>query len=192
MTTPAKVYPDGSHVQAEIRTNTTTDMQLTLLLDSDGHSVADQSLVNQARIHQWCLASLRKQAMLDLSSVSRIELSVQWLDSAAMQQLNQQYRGKNSPTNVLSFPADMPLLSTPTHSAGLLALGDLVLCPEVIQAEAVAQRKALMHHWAHMVVHGSLHLCGYDHECTADAGTMEALEIRILSELGLPDPYKDL
>jgi probable rRNA maturation factor len=73
--------------------------------------------------------------------------------------------------------------------AGLLLLGDLVLCPSVVAAEAAQQGKSEHQHWAHLLVHGTLHLCGHDHECAEEAQAMEAMEIQILSSLGIPDPY---
>jgi probable rRNA maturation factor len=99
--------------------------------------------------------------------------------------LNRDFRGKDGPTNVLSFPADMP--DGPWEPT----LGDLVICPEVVAREAAEQGKAAEAHWAHMVVHGSLHLLGYDHQETAEAEIMEDLERRILAGLGYEDPYAE-
>jgi len=96
---------------------------------------------------------------------------------------NLQYRGRDYATNVLSFPYE-PL---PRERTGLL--GDLVICAPVVAREAAAQGKPPRHHWAHMTLHGVLHLLGHDHEDDADAERMEALERRILASLGIPDPY---
>lgn len=114
------------------------------------------------------------------------EVSVRIVDAAEIHALNSDYRGQDKPTNVLSFPAG--------DVAGLPAdmpvpLGDVVICASVVRAEAAAQGKAITDHWAHMLVHGTLHLLGYDHETETEAAEMEALETRILSEHGVADPY---
>jgi probable rRNA maturation factor len=101
--------------------------------------------------------------------------------------LNARYRGRDKPTNVLSFPvAELP--AGPPGPAR--PLGDLVICPEVLRAEAREQHKSLRAHWAHLVVHGTLHLAGYDHERPADANRMERREIAVLRRLGFPNPYR--
>lgn len=105
------------------------------------------------------------------------------VDRAEMVELNRRYRDKDGPTNVLSF-AYQPLPGSPQP-----CLGDVVLCRPVIDAEARDQGKAVAAHWAHLVIHGCLHLVGYDHEMCDDATRMEALETQLLAELGLPDPY---
>ena len=118
-------------------------------------------------------------------------ISIRVVDSAESQTLNQQYRGKHAPTNVLSFPADLD----PQWPAALLAeigappLGDIAICAEVVNREAAEQNKPDAAHWAHMVVHGVLHLLGYDHIDAADASRMEALEAQILEQFGYADPY---
>lgn len=111
------------------------------------------------------------------------EVCIRLVDEQESQSLNHQYRGKNKPTNVLSFPSDLP------PELNIPVLGDLVLCAAVVAAEAEQQGKHLHAHYAHMVVHGCLHLLGYDHEDDAEACAMEALEIHILQGLGLPNPY---
>ena len=135
-------------------------------------------------IHHWCAASLLAQCGVNLEAAGSIEVSVQLVDAKSMQVLNHQYRGQNKPTNVLSFNADMPLLP-----GGLMVLGDIVVCPDVVQREAQQQKKQLAHHCAHMLVHATLHLCGYDHIEPEQAEAMESMEIRILSEAGLSNPY---
>jgi probable rRNA maturation factor len=101
--------------------------------------------------------------------------------------LNSHYRGKDKPTNVLSFPApEIP--GTPPSAAR--PLGDLVICPQVLRSEAREQKKTLRAHWAHLVVHGTLHLIGYDHERDADATRMERREITVLRRLGFANPYR--
>jgi probable rRNA maturation factor len=112
------------------------------------------------------------------------EVSIRVVDEDESRALNRDYRAKDRPTNVLSFPADVPAFVEPRP------LGDLVVCAPVVAAQAAAQGKALRAHWAHMIVHGTLHLAGYDHERPADAGRMEALEKRILADLGFDDPYE--
>lgn len=97
--------------------------------------------------------------------------------------LNARYRGQDRPTNVLSFPA-------PPALRGARALGDLIICPRVLEREARAQAKPRRAHWAHLVVHGTLHLLGYDHVRGADARRMERREVRVLRTLGFADPYQ--
>jgi probable rRNA maturation factor len=111
------------------------------------------------------------------------EVSVLLVGERRSRTLNAQYRGRDRSTNVLSFPA--PPISA--RSAG--SLGDLVICPMVLRAEARAQHKAVRAHWAHMVVHGLLHLLGYDHEGDRDAQRMERREVRVLRRLGFANPY---
>lgn len=108
-------------------------------------------------------------------------------DDAAMQQLNGQFRGKDKPTNVLSFPA--PALPAVAGGAESLFLGDVALGYETCAAEALAEGKSLGDHLSHLVVHGVLHLMGYDHETDAEAEAMEARETAILASLGIADPY---
>ena len=98
--------------------------------------------------------------------------------------LNCRFRGRDRPTNVLSFPA------AAQPGPGVPALGDLVICPRVLRAEARAQAKPLRAHWAHLVVHGTLHLLGYDHERARDARRMERREIAVLRGLGFANPYR--
>jgi probable rRNA maturation factor len=132
------------------------------------------------------VAKLRHWARSALAGRRRdAELSIRIVDAAESQALNRRYRGKDKPTNVLAFPAELPA------ELELPLLGDLVICREVVEAEAAAQAKPLEAHWAHMVVHGTLHLVGYDHETDKQAATMEALEAEILAELGWPDPYQE-
>jgi probable rRNA maturation factor len=116
-----------------------------------------------------------------------LEIAVVLADDAAVQRLNREHRGKDSPTNVLSFPAagDAP----PAADAPLL-LGDVVLAGETIGREARAQGKPLADHLSHLVVHGVLHLLGYDHMRAAEARRMEALETEVLAGLGIADPYR--
>ena len=111
------------------------------------------------------------------------ELTVRLVDEQESHQLNHEYRGKDKPTNVLSFPFEAP----PGMEINLL--GDLIICRQVVEREAVEQNKPLMAHWAHMVVHGSLHLLGYDHIEDDEAEEMESLETEIMQDMGFEDPY---
>ncbi len=111
------------------------------------------------------------------------ELSIRLVDEAESQALNGQYRGKDAPTNVLSFPADLP------PELELPLLGDLVICKQLVEREAVEQNKPIMHHWAHLVIHGTLHLLGFDHIDDDEAEEMEAREIALLKQLDIPNPY---
>lgn len=111
------------------------------------------------------------------------ELSIRIVDRDEMQALNLRYRRRDYATNVLSFPADLP------EELALPLLGDMAICAPVVLEEAQRQGKELAAHWDHMLVHGALHLLGYDHETDHEALAMESLEIRILADLGWPDPY---
>ncbi len=126
----------------------------------------------------WASGALGRRA-------SGAELGVRLVGPAESRRLNARYRGKDKPTNVLSFPARLPAALTP----GPTPLGDLVICAQVVRAEAHAQRKELRAHWAHLVVHGALHLIGYEHEHIRDARRMERREIAVLRRLGFANPY---
>jgi probable rRNA maturation factor len=119
----------------------------------------------------------------------RLEVAVVLADDAELAQLNRRFRGKRGPTNVLSFPAAAP--DAPVPPGAPLVLGDIVLALETVRREAAAQQKAGADHLAHLVVHGILHLIGYDHHSETDAQRMESLEKSILAELGVPDPYRN-
>jgi probable rRNA maturation factor len=129
-----------------------------------------------ALLQDWATAAY-------LNSVPAIA-SMLVTDIDEMQQLNKQYRDKDKPTNVLSFPMQSHV------EAGVFLLGDIALCAPVIKQEASQQSKSEMSHWAHMVVHGMLHLQGYDHIKNDEAEEMEQLEIKILNQLGFSNPYK--
>ena len=121
---------------------------------------------------------------------SDCEIGIACVDNGESQQLNLQYRDKDKPTNVLSFPSEIPEEVLPMLDA--LPLGDLVICIPVVLREAEEQAKLPLHHFTHMLVHGTLHLLGYDHETSeADAEEMEALEIEVLAKLGLGNPYTE-
>jgi probable rRNA maturation factor len=115
------------------------------------------------------------------------EASVMLTDDAQIRELNRTWRGKDKPTNVLSFPApEQPGLDGPRH------LGDIALAYETLVRESEEESKELAHHFAHLIVHGVLHLLGYDHEVEAEADIMEGLEVKALATLGIADPYRDM
>lgn len=153
--------------------NASVDVQLA----ATGGDVPDV-----ATVREWV------QQALDGAGVSGdLEVSVRVVDEDEMQSLNRRYRERDRPTNVLSFPAG-PIAGLPEGESG--PLGDVVVCAAVVSAEAAAQQKPVADHWAHLLVHGTLHLLGYDHEHEDDAREMEALEVQILGLSGISDPYR--
>ena len=130
---------------------------------------------------RWASAALGRRA-------AGRELGVCVVGAAESARLNERFRGRAGPTNVLSFAA--PQLSVSRHAAAPPALGELVICPRVLRLEARVHAKTLRAHWAHLVVHGALHLAGYDHERAADARRMERREVAVLRRLGFADPYR--
>jgi probable rRNA maturation factor len=139
----------------------------------------DSLLPTEQQFRHWVLATLDAANFNDTET----ELTIRLVDETEIQSLNNDYRGKNYPTNVLSFPADLP------EELNIPFLGDLVICVPVIIREASEQNKTPDAHWAHMVIHGTLHLLGYDHIEEDDAEVMEALETTIIKQLGYADPY---
>ncbi len=165
--------------------------QLQLLCDNSVYAGDTSALPEAAQMHAWLVQALRVSLPISQQH-SQIELSVSFMTPNDMAKLNKAYRGKDASTNVLSFPADMPPLPADAdggEGVAQLVLGDLVLCPEVVVAEAQEQQKPLEHHWAHMMVHGLLHLNGLDHIEENQASIMESLEIQILSSFGITNPY---
>tara|TARA_R110001592_G_scaffold4318_5_gene24213 strand:- start:5670 stop:6185 length:516 start_codon:yes stop_codon:yes gene_type:complete len=128
--------------------------------------------------------SFRRWAELALQDRPGHELTIRVVDEEESQSLNRDYRHKDYPTNVLSFPADLP------PELNIPLLGDLVICAPVVEREALEQHKTSQAHWAHMVIHGCLHLTGYDHLDDAEAEEMESLERQLLAQLGIADPYE--
>ncbi|HSW69204.1 MAG TPA: rRNA maturation RNase YbeY [Gammaproteobacteria bacterium] len=141
-------------------------------------TVAGKSLPTAAKLKRWVTAALKNK-------MESAELTIRIVDKAEITELNSTYRKKNKPTNVLSFPFDMPEECDEIH-----ILGDIIICADVVHEEALEQDKTLEAHFAHMVVHGTLHLLGYDHEKDSDAEIMEAEEIKILNNLGINNPYQ--
>ena len=130
-------------------------------------------------IRSWVEAACRSVTQ------KSVEILVRLVDIQEIQKLNRQFRDKDKPTNVLSFSADIPdYINSPE-------LGDIVICADVVQQEAKEQNKQLQAHWAHMIVHGVLHLSGYDHQHEEEAEKMEQIETEILAKLGFPDPYNE-
>lgn len=152
-------------------------IDLQVAVDNNG------DLPNTEQLQIWVSAALAAAQY----NAEEAELSVRFVDKNESQSLNHQYRDKDKPTNVLSFPFEQPL-GLP-RDAQLPLLGDLVICTSVVSSEAREQGKPLESHWAHMLVHGTLHLLGFDHIDDAEAEQMEALEIQILSGLGYSNPY---
>ena len=134
---------------------------------------------SKAQFQQWVAMAL-KQAQYSLSPVS---LTLRLVDLEENHPLNHQYKKKNKPTNVLAFPA----LMIPGHQENYL--GDIVICAPIVEKEAQEQNISTEAHWAHLIIHGTLHLLGFDHEEDQDAEKMEELEIRILENLNYPNPY---
>ncbi|MFP4129830.1 MAG: rRNA maturation RNase YbeY [Halorhodospira sp.] len=143
--------------------------------------VAEAPAPGSEQVRRWLEAALA-------GSGRGGEVTVRIVDEPESQALNRDYRGRDSPTNVLSFPFEPPP-GIPPEAAGII--GDLVICAPVVAREAQAQGKPEIDHWTHMVVHGVLHLLGHDHEAQAQAARMEAEERRILADLGVPDPYQE-
>lgn len=149
------------------------------MLELDLQRATDAAAPDDAAFRRWCELALRQRT-------ADSEMTIRLVDETEGRELNHTYRHKDYATNVLSFPADVPddLLDIPL-------LGDLVICVPVVEREAAEQGKALEAHWAHLVIHGCLHLLGYDHIDDDEAEEMEALERELLAELGHPDPYAD-
>jgi probable rRNA maturation factor len=154
--------------------NTLIDLQLAL--DAPGIPGVDA-------FTRWAAAALSEAGQTE-----PVEITVRVVDADESQALNRDYRGKDKPTNVLSFPGDVPDFLR--AELEVLPLGDLVICAPVVVAEATAEGKPVEAHWAHLTVHGVLHLLGFDHIEDADAEVMEAREIAALATLGIENPYE--
>ena len=144
----------------------------------DVQIACDGEVPNNEQFQQWVGAALRDVP-------EECELSIRLVESEESAELNSTYRGKSGATNVLSFPFDSPV---PMESK---LLGDLVICTPKVEDEAKEQGKVLHHHWAHLVVHGCLHLLGYDHIEDDEAEVMEELEKQILQTLDINNPYQE-
>jgi len=146
----------------------------------DIQTASSEPVPHEDDIHNWIAAALAGRTTRE-----RVEVSVRLVDSDEMSELNRRYRGKLGPTNVLSFRAELP------PELDLPHLGDIVICAPVVRSEAMQQGKDPAAHWAHMTVHGTLHLLGYDHVEAEEADAMEALETAILDQLRYDNPYED-
>ncbi len=163
-----------------------------MLMTNDSQVLLDLEIQNV--IHEAGIASqpgvpaqheFRSWVMAALTPVNhRVELVIRVVDEQESRQLNSRYRGTDKPTNVLSFPFTAPAGVDSDH------LGDLVICAPVVKREAEEQQKKEIDHWAHMVVHGVLHLRGLDHQTEGQAREMEGLEKQILAGFGINDPYQ--
>ena len=135
-------------------------------------------LPSEAQFSLWANAALKNLK-------PDAEMTIRISDAQESQQLNSEYRSKDKPTNVLSFEFEAP------PGIDLPLIGDLVICPEIVKKESIEQEKTFHNHFAHMVVHGCLHLLGFDHIDKDEANEMESLEKQILSGLAIDDPYRD-
>ena len=156
-------------------------MKLSLSLQQDFQAL--ELVLKRAYIKKVVETSLRH-----IDTQSDCEIGIACVDNDESHKLNLEYRGKDKPTNVLSFPSDLP--DEMAQILETFPIGDLVICIPVVLREATEQHKAPLTHFTHMLVHGTLHLMGYDHETSEeDAEEMESLEIEILKKLGFENPY---
>lgn len=155
-------------------------MNLTLHV-SRASGLARTGIPQSASFERWATS-----ALIGAKRRRATEFSIHIVDAEEGRAINLQYRGRDYPTNVLSFPADLP------PGVKLPLIGDLIFCAPVVAREAIEQNKHLRDHYAHMTIHGVLHLLGHDHVIDAEAEKMEALERRILHGLGIADPYIEI
>ena len=148
---------------------------MAIILDIQSAS-SSEDVPDEQSMKRWVSAAI-------VSKTGDTELSIRIVDERESQELNQTYRGSSGPTNVLSFPFDAEIPEP------LPLIGDVVICAPVVAREAEQQNKELKAHWAHMIVHGVLHLQGYDHQNDTEAVIMETLESEIMQKLGFPQPY---
>jgi len=148
---------------------------MTIILDIQKASSSEDAPDEQS-IKRWVSAAVG-------SKIGDTELSIRIVDEPEGKTLNETYRGACGPTNVLSFPFDVEIPEP------LPLIGDIVICAPVVAREAKQQNKDLKAHWAHMIIHGVLHLLGHDHQNDSEAATMETLETDIMLDLGFPPPY---
>jgi probable rRNA maturation factor len=157
-------------------------MATTMTISIDVENASDATTTpDDAYIRRWVSAALSAS---NAPTDRDYELSIRIVNADESQQLNCQYRGQDKPTNVLSFPSEFP------PELNIPLLGDLAICANVVEQEAHQQNKTSTAHWAHMLVHGTLHLLDYDHIDDDDADIMESLETSIITSLGFPAPYK--
>lgn len=166
---------------ADMEANIAIKLDLDLQIAAELGMEQQQDLPDREKIEQWIFYTLAKANVL-----GEKQLTVRIVDAPEIKALNETYRHKSGATNVLSFPFEAP------PGVRLPLLGDIVVCAPVVQREAQQQNKPVQNHWAHMVVHGTLHLLGYDHISVQDAEKMESLEVEILSEFKIPNPYREI
>jgi probable rRNA maturation factor len=157
-----------------MKPNQTTPVKLDIAVQN---ATSFTPVPSDQQFERWASAALHKHG--------DAELLIRLVDRQESRQLNARYRHQNKATNVLSFPADLP------EEVGLALLGDIVICAPIVAEEARDQYKSAEAHWAHLTVHGILHLLGHDHEAADAASEMESLETGILLSLGFPDPYRN-
>ncbi len=145
--------------------------------------VVIQNSINDVAVNEQNLKDTLQQVITDLDK-GESELLIRVVDKTEIQNLNRTYRDKDQPTNVLSFPSDLPI------EIDEAILGDVVICTSVVASEAIAQNKTFEHHLTHMAIHGALHLLGFDHIKESDANVMEALEVKILEKIKIANPYE--
>ena len=153
----------------------------TPIIDLQIASENSEGLPTLEQFTHWVETALSFEAQTE--DFPETEMTIRIVDEEESQTLNREYRGKDYPTNVLSFPFEVP------EGIDLPLLGDLVICRQVMEREAREQQISLASHWAHLAVHGTLHLLGYDHIEEAEAEEMEGLETQIMQKLGFEDPY---
>ena len=153
----------------------------TPIIDLQIASENSEGLPTLEQFTYWVETALSFEAQTE--DFPETEMTIRIVDEEESQTLNREYRGKDYPTNVLSFPFEVP------EGIELPLLGDLVICRQVMEREAKEQQISLASHWAHLAVHGTLHLLGYDHIEEAEAEEMEGLETQIMQKLGFEDPY---
>ena len=144
------------------------------------HACSDKIPVTDRQLSDWVTKALSAYRECG-------ELTLRLVNQEEIKRLNAQYRKKNSPTNVLAFPVHYPF----EIALELPLLGDIIVCPEVLAEESVRLTKALDAHWAHIVIHGALHLLGYDHITEDEAQVMQTIEITLLQQLGFANPYDE-
>ncbi|MFW6041446.1 MAG: rRNA maturation RNase YbeY [Guyparkeria sp.] len=154
----------------------------------DRQRATDRSCPSRGALERWVAETL---ARAPEAPAGGAEVTVRYVEPEESQSLNAQFRHRDRPTNVLSFPSvdDPASLVTVDDPSGIPYLGDLVICNRVVEAEAGEQGKSTRAHHAHMLVHGILHLLGYDHLTEEEAERMESIEVDVLQSLGYSDPY---
>jgi len=157
-----------------MRANVSIDIQVASVVGS---------VPGETEMQSWV-----QDVIMELAVPGKCEVSIRIVDEEEGRELNKQYRDIDTATNVLSFPANNEILGSPPPQLPC-SLGDIVICGPIVEREAADQHKEINAHWAHLLVHGTLHLLGHDHEADDEAEEMEAIETRILGKRGIGDPY---